>query len=90
MNILTFKQWIIDLFKDERGSTSIKPVVALLLTLCLGGTLIANSFSHGDIKPSDGLVNSVVIVIAIAIGGDTADKYSAIKKHIEQKNENPS
>jgi hypothetical protein len=90
MNIMTFKQWLIDLFKDERGSTSVKPVVALLLSLCLGGTLIANSFSHGDIKPSDSLVNAVIVVIVVAIGGDTADKYTTLKKQIKDTNESNS
>jgi hypothetical protein len=36
---MNFKQWIIDLFKDERGSTSIKPVIAFVGALFLCGTL---------------------------------------------------
>ena len=27
---MTFKQWVLELFKDERGSISIKPVVSFL------------------------------------------------------------
>ena len=27
---MTFKQWIIELFKDERGSISVKPVIAFI------------------------------------------------------------
>lgn len=73
---MTFKKWLIELFKDERGSTSIKPVIAFLLSLCLGFTLIANSYSSEDIKPSDALVDAVVIALCVAIGGDSVDKFS--------------
>ena len=77
---MTFKNWIIDLFKDERGSTSIKPVIAFLGATFLCGTMLANSFSHGDIKPSEDLVNAVTIITAIGMGADTLDKFSHKKK----------
>ena len=77
---MTFKQWILDLFKDERGSTSIKPVIAFLGALFLCGTMLANSFSHGDIKPSAELVNAVMVITAIGMGADTLDKFSHKKK----------
>lgn len=83
---MNFKQWIIDLFKDERGSTSIKPVIALLGALFLCGTMTANSYSHGDIKPSAELVNAVMIITAIGMGADTIDKFTHKKE--EPKNEN--
>lgn len=82
---MNFKQWIIDLFKDERGSTSIKPVIALLGALFLCGTMTANSYSHGDIKPSAELVNAVMIITAIGMGADTIDKFTHKKE--EPKNE---
>ena len=77
---MTFKNWIVDLFKDERGSTSIKPVIAFLGSTFLCGTMLANSFSHGDIKPSEDLVNAVMIITAIGMGADTLDKFSHKKK----------
>lgn len=80
---MTLKQWIIELFKDERGSTSIKPVIAFMGALFLCITLTANSFNHKDIAPSDTLVNAVMIMTIAAIGGDTWDKFS--KKKIEDK-----
>jgi hypothetical protein len=83
---MNFKQWIIDLFKDERGSTSIKPVIAVLGALFLCGTMTANSYSHGDIKPSVDLVNAVMIITAIGMGADTIDKFTHKKE--EPKNEN--
>lgn len=78
---MTFKQWVIDLFKDERGSTSMKPVIGLFLALCLGSTLIANSFSHGDVKPSDSLVEWVAITLIAMVAGDTVDKFSKRKSN---------
>ena len=78
---MTFKQWVIDLFKDERGSTSMKPVIGLFLALCLGSTLIANSFSHGDVKPSDSLVEWVAITLIAMVAGDTVDKFSRRKSN---------
>jgi len=77
---LSFKSWIQDLFKDERGSTSIKPVVALIGALFLCGTMLANSFSAENIKPSNDLVNAVMVITAIGMGADTLDKFSSKKK----------
>jgi hypothetical protein len=78
--IMNFKNWIVDLFKDERGSTSIKPVIAFLGALFLCSTMMINSFTHGDIKPSPDLVNAVMIITAIGMGADTLDKFSHKKK----------
>jgi hypothetical protein len=77
---MNFKQWLIDLFKDERGSTSIKPVIAFVGTLFLCGTMLANSFSHEDFKPAPELVNAVMVITAIGMGADTLDKFTAKKK----------
>ena len=77
---MTFKQWLIDLFKDERGSTSIKPVIGFVGTLFLCGTMLANSFSHEQFKPSAELVNAVMIITAVGMGADTLDKFTAKKK----------
>jgi hypothetical protein len=81
---MNFKQWIIDLFKDEKGSTSIKPVIAAIGALFLCGTMTVNSFSHGDMKPSDALVDAVMIITAIGMGADSLDKFSP-----KGKKENP-
>jgi hypothetical protein len=78
---MNFKQWIIDLFKDERGSTSIKPVVAFIGTLFLCGTMTANSFTEAHYKPADSLVDAVLVITAIGLGADSLDKFS--KKKVE-------
>ncbi len=77
---MNFKQWVLDLFKDERGSTSIKPVIALIGALFLCGTMLANSFSHADFAPAPELVNAVMLITAIGMGADTLDKFSHKKK----------
>jgi hypothetical protein len=77
---MTFKQWIIDLFKDERGSTSIKPVIAFIGALFLCGTMLANSFTEEHFKPAPELVNAVMVITAIGMGADTLDKFSMKKK----------
>jgi hypothetical protein len=48
------------------------------LFLCV--TLTANSFTHGDIKPSDALVEAVLIMTCVGIGADSVDKFSHKKK----------
>jgi hypothetical protein len=77
---MNLKNWIIDLFKDERGSTSIKPVIALLGALFLCSSMMICSFSHNDVKPSPELINAVMIITAIGMGADTLDKFSHKKK----------
>jgi len=73
---MTFKQWLIELFKDERGAISVKPVVAFIGAMFLCITMIANSYSSKDIAPSDKLVDAVMIITAIGMGADTVDKFS--------------
>jgi len=77
---MTFKQWAIELFKDERGSISVKPVIAFVGALFLCITMILNSFSHADFAPSPELVNAVMIITGIGMGADTMDKFSHKKK----------
>ena len=70
------KNWIVELFKDERGVASIKPVAAAICTIFLCVTMVINSFSHGDIKPSEELVDAVMFIALIGMGSDTFDKFS--------------
>ena len=77
---MTFKEWIIDLFKDERGAISVKPVIAFVGALFLCSTMLANSFSEEHFKPAAELVNAVMVITAIGMGADTLDKFSTKKK----------
>jgi hypothetical protein len=73
---MNFKQWLVELFKDERGSTSIKPVIAFIGALFLCGTMLVNSFTEEHFKPADKLVDAVMIITAIGMGADTIDKFT--------------
>jgi hypothetical protein len=73
---MTFKEWIVDIFKDERGSISIKPVIAIIGTLFLCVTMSINAFSKKACDPSEALVNAIVVVTAIGMGADSLDKFS--------------
>lgn len=79
---MTFKQWVIEAFKDERGSTSIKPVIAFMGAIFLCVTMVINSIKGIDFKPSSELVNAVMIITAIGMGADTLDKFSSRKTEI--------
>ena len=80
---MTFKQWVIELFKDERGSISVKPVIAFIGASFLCVTMVLNSFSHADFAPSPELVNAVMLITGIGMGADTLDKFSHKKKEEE-------
>ena len=86
---MTFKQWLVELFKDERGSISIKPVVAFIGTLFLCGTMTVNSFTEEHFKPADTLVNAVMVITAIGLGADSIDKFSKKAPAEEPKPEEP-
>ena len=81
---MNFKHWVLYLFKDERGSTSIKPVVAFIGALFLCVTMTLNSYSHADFAPSPELVNAVLVITAIGMGADTLDKFSHKKTTTEE------
>ena len=80
---MKFKEWVIELFKDERGSISVKPVIAFIGALFLCITMMLNSFSHADFAPSPELVNAVMLITGIGMGADTVDKFSHKKKEDE-------
>jgi hypothetical protein len=73
---MTFKEWVVDLFKDERGRTSIKPVVAFVGAIFLCVTMCVNSFSEEKFKPSDKLVDAVMVITAVGMGADSLDKFT--------------
>jgi ABC-type transport system involved in cytochrome c biogenesis permease subunit len=78
--------WISGLFKDESGSPSSKRFVGIISGLSLCITLYVNSYSHGDIKPSDTLVNAVALLAFGCLGLSSVDKFTALKKDIKEAN----
>ena len=73
---MSFKEWVIDIFKDERGNISIKPVIALLGSVFLCVTMLISALTKGNVCPDASLVNAVMIITGIGMGADTIDKFS--------------
>ena len=84
---MTFKEWAIEIFKDERGSISVKPVIAFVGAIFLCGTMLANSFTEDHFKPAAELVNAVMVITAIGMGADTLDKFTSKKAEEPKKEE---
>jgi hypothetical protein len=82
-----FRKWVLELTKDERGSVSVKPVIAIMGALFLCVTMTLNSYSHSDFAPSPELVNAVMIITAIGMGADTFDKFSFKKTEKKEDSE---
>jgi hypothetical protein len=70
------KEWLLQLTKDERGSASVKPVIAIMGSLFLCVTMVIQCFTHLCSEPSAVLVDAVVIITAIGMGADSLDKFS--------------
>jgi hypothetical protein len=74
--------WVSGLFKDENGTPSSKRFVGIVCALTLCITMYVNSYSHGDIKPADSLVNAVALLAFGCLGLSSADKFIAMKKDV--------
>jgi len=70
------KGWITELFEDERGHTSIKPVVACMGSIFLCVTMVVTSFFPKEYMPMPELVNAVMVITLVGLGSDTVDKFS--------------
>lgn len=69
-----------ELVSDETNRISSKRVAGLLCVVALVVALIANTFSHESIKPSDMLVESVALFAFGALGLTSIDKFTKNKK----------
>lgn len=79
-------KFIKDMFSG--GDTSIKRVIAFLGFLFIAVTMLLNSYSHADIKPSADLVDAVKLIVLVCIGGNVAEKFLA--KKLEDKPTTPT
>ena len=64
------------LFKDEKGTTSSKRGAGMVCVVALVIALVANTFSHESIKPSDTLVQAVALFAFGAFGLTSLDKFT--------------
>jgi intracellular septation protein A len=69
-----------ELVSDETNRISSKRVAGLLCVVALVVALIANTFSHESIKPSDMLVESVALFAFGALGLTSIDKFTKNKQ----------
>jgi hypothetical protein len=70
------------------GDTSIKRVIAFLGFLFLAVTMLLNSYSHADIKPSTDLVDAVKVIVLVCVGGNVVEKFLMKKVDKSESTEN--
>ncbi len=73
---MTLSKTLLEMLKDERGQVSIKPVIAFVLSITLGVTLVINTIHPKEFQPADALIWGIVSIVVAAIAGDTTDKFS--------------
>lgn len=78
------KKFLNDMFTG--GETSIKRVIAFLGFLFIAITMLLNSYSHEEIKPSSDLVDAVKVIVLVCIGGNVVEKF-LVKKAEEKQGE---
>lgn len=71
-----FRKFVTDMMKDERGSFSIKPFIAVFGTLALTVSLFVSGFTKKEFQPSDAIVEAIMIITIVGMGADTLDKFS--------------
>ena len=69
------------MLSDESGNVSSKRFVGIVAGLSLCITLYVNSYSHGDIKPSDTLVDAVAMLSFGCLGLASVDKVFGKKSN---------
>lgn len=79
------KKFFAQIFQDEKHNFSSKRFIGIVsgLTLCV--TMYVNSYSHGDIKPSDTLVNAVAMLSFGSLGLASVDKVFKKKENNEEQ-----
>ena len=84
---MTFKEFIVDLFKDERGNISIKPFISFLGAVSLFSCFIIQCFTSHQMDMNKYIIDSITVIIAVGMGADSIDKFSYKKKDTENENE---
>ena len=73
------------LFKDSNGNSSSKRFIGILCGVSLCITLYVNSYTHGDIKPSDTLVNAVAMLAFGCLGLTSTEKIFGKKEDTKKE-----
>lgn len=61
---------------NASDEVSSKRVVALIGSVVIFATMVANSFSPQDVAPSDGLVNAALVLTLGCFGFTSLDKFA--------------
>jgi hypothetical protein len=85
---MTFKEFIVDLFKDERGNISIKPLISFLGAVSLFSCFIVQCFTSHQLDINKYIIDSITVIIAVGMGADSIDKFSYKKKDTENEIKN--
>lgn len=87
---MNFKEWILSLFKDERGQISVKPVIAIMGSLALCLSMLFTTYLHIELIQNPAYVDSVTYITIAGMGADTLDKFSNRPKASKDSTEQPS
>ena len=81
------KKFFTQIFQDEKNNFSSKRFIGIIsgLTLCI--TMYVNSYSDGNIKPSDTLVHSVAMLSFGCLGLASVDKIFGKKPNNDETGE---
>jgi hypothetical protein len=78
------KNFFREMFTDENGVVSTKRIAGIICTLGLVTSLLVNTFTHGDIKPSDTLVDAVALLAFGSLGLTSIDKFTKNRSKKDQ------
>lgn len=73
------KTFFKELLSDETGAYSSKRLGGLLCVLALVTALVANTFTHNDIRPAEYLVDAVALFAFGSLGLTSIDKLTRIR-----------
>ena len=82
-------KWFRGLLNDEKGNPSSKRFVGIICGLTLCVTLYVNQYTHGDIKPSDKLVDAVALLAFGCLGLASVDKIWGKRDNNSDNTDNP-
>lgn len=69
------KEFLKTLFADKDGQQSTKRIIAMIGMLFLCGTMVATA-CRCSIKPDENLVSAIEMIIIVALGATSLDKFA--------------
>jgi hypothetical protein len=69
-------EWLKKMLSDESDNPSTKRIIAMVGSAVMFITLFVNSFSEVSKAPSAELISGCVMIISVALGATSIDKFS--------------